>query len=669
VDLRKRLFKDGDSIDLKDPRRLWDQFIKRFFRLQYKLIIPYVILSLITAMLGVFIITRLVSSSFKERFSNQLNEAGRVAADGIVRHERTHLEELRLLAFMDGVSDAFSNREWETLLQNFKALGVNNKIEAISAIDTHGREILTFTLDLETGDTASFRGGTDFSNFGPIEKILQGDSDELGDKYSAVIEASDGYYLFTGGPVRGEDDALVGALLVGTRLETLVRDIKLQSLSDIVALDLDGNIVLTTLPESDEGYGAIELGEDELTTTLETSLNREFEMFGRDYTALYAPLVVRHEDVGILAVALPSDFIVSTLATSRNNFTGIFTLGTVAVIALGYILAQHIALPILRLRKMTTAVASGDLEQESGVDRSDEIGDLAKAFDTMTLSLRDRTEEAAQLYAEAIQRNMDLADANARLQSTQAQLIQSEKLASVGQLTAGIVHDVKNPLAVIKGLAEELTEEVDSDGFAREGLETIRDSASKANTIVSDLLKFARQSTPDMQRRDMRETIRSVIRLTEYLARKGNVEVTTEMPETVVLVTYDAQQIEQVLINMTTNAVQAMPEGGTLEFALKEFEESVEINISDSGSGIPESNLDRIFDPFFTTKPEGEGTGLGLSVSYGIIARHGGQIDVESTMGEGTTFTVYLPALPQEPEEKEEERMEVKEQHVQSARS
>ncbi len=668
MDLRKRLFKDGDTIDLSDPRKLWDQFLKRFFRLQYKLIIPYVILTLITAMLGVFIITRLVSSSFKERFSNQLNEAGRVAADGIVRQERTHLEDLRLLAFMDGVSDAFSNRDWETLLQNFKALGVNNKIEAISAIDTHGREILTFTLDLETGDTASFRGA-DFSNFGPIEKILSGDIDEFGDKYSAVIEASDGYYLFTGGPVRGEDDALVGALLVGTRLGTLIRDIKLQALSDIVALDFDGNIVLTTLPESDEGYGVLELDEDELTTTLETSLNREFEMFERDYTALYTPLVVRNEDVGILAVALPSDFIVSTLATSRNNFSGIFTLGTVAVIALGYILAQHIALPILRLRKMTTAVASGDLEQESGVDRSDEIGDLAKAFDTMTLSLRDRTEEAARLYAEAIQRNMDLADANARLQSTQAQLIQSEKLASVGQLTAGIVHDVKNPLAVIKGLAEELTEEMDPDGFAREGLETIRDSASKANTIVSDLLKFARQSTPDMQHRDMRETIRSVIRLTEYLARKGNVEVTTEMPETHVLVTYDAQQIEQVLINMTTNAVQSMPEGGMLEFKLQEFEESVEINISDSGSGIPKENLDRIFDPFFTTKPEGEGTGLGLSVSYGIVARHGGQIDVDSNMGEGTTFTIILPLLPQMHEEDEEDRLEVEEQHVKSARS
>ncbi len=668
MDLRNRLFKDGDEVNLREPRQLWDLLFKRFSRLRFKLIVPYVILTLITAMLGVFIITRLVSSSFKERFSNQLNEAGRVAADGIVRKERTHLEDLRLLAFMDGVSEAFSNQDWETLLQRFKALSVNNKIEAISAVDTQGNEILTLTLDLETGDTESFRGA-DFSKFGPVEKILSGEKDELGDKYSAVIETNDGYYLFTGGPVRGEDDAIVGALLVGTRLDTLIRDIKLQALSDIVALDLEGNIILTTLPEPDEGYVEIELSEDELTTAFEASLNREFEMFGRDYTGLYAPMVVRHEEVGILGVALPSDFIVSTLATSRNNFSGIFAVGTIAVIALGYILAQHIALPILRLRKMTAAVASGDLEQESGVDRSDEIGDLAIAFDTMTLRLRDRTEEAARLYGEAIQRNKDLADANARLQSAQAQLIQSEKLASVGQLTAGIVHDVKNPLAVIKGLAEELAEEVEADGFAREGLETIRESASKANTIVSDLLKFARQSTPDMQRRDMRETLRSVIRLTEYLARKGNVEVMTDMPESPVLVTYDAQQIEQVLINMTTNAVQAMPDGGTLAFALMGDEESVEIIISDSGSGIPEEDMARIFDPFFTTKPEGEGTGLGLSVSYGIIARHGGQIEVDSKIDEGTTFTITLPSSQHTYEKDVETQTEVEEQHVTSARS
>jgi two-component system NtrC family sensor kinase len=323
----------------------------------------------------------------------------------------------------------------------------------------------------------------------------------------------------------------------------------------------------------------------------------------------------------------------------------IFTLGTLAVILLGYILAQHIARPILRLRAMSQAVAGGDLEQSSGLLRSDEIGELANAFDIMTLRLRERTDEATRLYAEAVQRAKELADINTRLQATQAQLVQSEKLASVGQLTAGIVHDVKNPLAVIKGLAEELAEEPDMDEYSIDGLKTIRESASKANTIVTDLLKFARQSTPEMQSRDMRDTIESVMRLTEYLTRKGKVEVEAILPERAVMATYDPQQIEQVLINLLTNAVQAMPDGGTLTFDLSQSDDDVVLKVTDTGVGIPKENFARIFDPFFTTKPEGEGTGLGLSVSYGIITRHGGHIDLSSTVGEGTTFTIHIPTL------------------------
>jgi two-component system NtrC family sensor kinase len=295
------------------------------------------------------------------------------------------------------------------------------------------------------------------------------------------------------------------------------------------------------------------------------------------------------------------------------------------------------------LRAISQAVASGDLDQSSGFQRTDEIGELANAFDTMTSRLRERTAEAARLHAETVKRNEELADANARLQSAQAQLVQSEKLASVGQLTAGIVHDVKNPLAVIKGLAEELHQEEGLDPLARDQLSTIRDSASRASAIVGDLLKFARQSTPELRRKDLRETIEASVRLTEYLIRKANVEVSIDMPDEAVLVTYDATQIEQVLINLFTNAVQAMPNGGSLQIILGRAEGAVAIAVQDTGSGIPPENLSRIFDPFFTTKTETEGTGLGLSVSFGIISQHGGRIDVESKVGFGTTFTVLLP--------------------------
>jgi signal transduction histidine kinase len=612
--------------------------------LRAKLIVPYVVLTVLIALIGVFIITRLVAGTFQERFGNQLLEAGRVTADGIVRREREHLENLRLLAFMQGVPEAFLNRDDVGLRQLFESLAINNKIDVLGAIDQGGGGIVTLVYqETEDGTETSFYLGEDYTEFEPVKKVLEGVADEKGDKYAGLLSTTVGDLIITTAPVYSGEDEFAGVLFVGSRLDSLLTDIKLQALGDIILLGTQGEVVATTFLEPEDGFGELLLPLELIEDMSFNSLSRDVELYGREYSVLYTPLEIREEPAGVMGIALPNDFIFNTLSTSRNQFSLIFTLGTLAVIVLGYFLAQHIARPILRLRAMSQAVAGGDLEQSSGLMRSDEIGELANAFDIMTLRLRERTEEAARLYAEAIQRAKELAEINTRLQATQAQLVQSEKLASVGQLTAGIVHDVKNPLAVIKGLAEEIAEEPDLDEYAIDGLKTIRESASKANTIVTDLLKFARQSTPEMQKRDLRDTIESVVRLTEYLTRKGNIQVETILPEKAVMATYDPQQLEQVLINLLTNAVQAMPEGGSLTFELSPNEGEVELKVIDTGIGIPEEHLARIFDPFFTTKPEGEGTGLGLSVSYGIITRHGGRIEVSSEMGVGTTFTIHLP--------------------------
>lgn len=613
-----------------------------FSSLRTKLIIPYALLTLIVAMVGVFIITRLVSGSLKERFGNQLVEASRVTADGVVRKERKHLEDLRLLTFMEGVSAAIENRDSESLLATFEGIAVNNNIDVVAAIDTRGKGIITLTYDPDAGATEFFMGD-DYSSFAPVQSVLSDQYDEVGDKFAGILDTQLGKFLFTSAPVRNADEKLVGALLIGTKIDTLLEDLKLQALADILILNPEGSLVTTTLVEPEEGFGILEIEGEALRDAGLTSFNRELDLYERAYEILYTPLIIRDVEAGFIGVVSSREYIATTLTTNRNTFSVIFTLGTGAVILLGYLLAQHIARPILQLRSMSQAVAGGDLDRTSGLKRTDEIGELADAFDIMTLRLRERTEETARLYKEAVQRAKELAEMNARLQATQAQLVQSEKLASVGQLTAGIVHDVKNPLAVIKGLAEELAEEGDLDEFAVDGLKTIRDSASKANTIVSDLLKFARQSTPELQTRDMGATLESVFRLTEYLIRKGNVTLVPDLPLTSVMATYDAQQIEQVLINLVTNAVQAMPEGGTLDVSLKERDDNLVITMRDSGVGIPEENIVRIFDPFFTTKPEGEGTGLGLSVSYGIVSRHRGLIEVESEVGIGTTFIVTLP--------------------------
>jgi len=185
--------------------------------------------------------------------------------------------------------------------------------------------------------------------------------------------------------------------------------------------------------------------------------------------------------------------------------------------------------------------------------------------------------------------------------------------------------------------------EDDLSGEFKKELTMIHDSAVKANNIVSDLLKFARQSELEMGEHYMRDTIQASLRLTTYLIRQAHVQVIRDLPEQPVIMTYDFQQIEQVMVNLVTNAIQAMTDGGELRVTMRQSEGAVAIAIHDTGTGIPPENLSRIFDPFFTTKPEGEGTGLGLSVSYGIITKHSGRIEVESEVGEGTTFTILLP--------------------------
>jgi len=639
----------GRWTHLAQKFRFSARFLPRF-NLQSVLIVPYALLTLATATIGLYIVTLLVTSSFQERFVNQITEAGRVAADGVIRRERIHLEDLRLMAFTEGVAQALASRDVQTLQDLLSPLAQNNNVEIVTTVDLEGREIFTLALGPD-GRPRVISQGADFSQTDLVTKVRQGQSDHLGDKFVGLLTTASGAYLVTSAPVR-DQARLVGVLMIGTRLETLLAELKSQALAEIVVLDQRGRWLGATLAQPDEGYAALELPPQE-TPDMDATLTRDLRLYGRDFRALYAPFLARQQMIGVLAVALPSNYIVTTTATSRNTISAVFALGTVAVILVGYGLSQSIARPILRLRAMSQAVAAGDLRQRTGLARTDEIGELASAFDAMTLRLLERTEEANRLYAETMQRNKELAEINARLQTTQQQLVQSEKLAAIGQLTAGIVHDVKNPLAVIKGLAEVLLDEPHHDAETQAHLASIRDSAAKANQIVSDLLKFARQSKLERAHRDLRETVQASLRLTKYLARKARVQVSAELPEQPVMLTYDAQQIEQVLINMIHNAIQAMPEGGSLRLSLGAFEDMVALTIQDTGTGIVPENLSRIFDPFFTTKPEGEGTGLGLSVGYGIVADHGGRIDVDSTPGQGTTFVIWLPVRPVSSDEAE----------------
>lgn len=608
------------------------------FNLRARLILPYVVLTVVLALIGAFVVIQLVASSAQERFANRLAEASRVAADAMVRTERDMLESVRALGRTQGVPEAVMRNDTNTLTTLVAPLVGNQGLALVALLNAQG----TLTLALSADPSQGVRTVRldDLSQQALVQDTLQGRTDAQGDKFIDLITLEGIPHVVVAAPLIGPMQRVVGLVMLGLPVPTLVAEMDAQTQAKIILLNTQNRFLATTLPQPDEGWAVVERPIPS-TTAEQVTLS----LYGRSFGALYFPWTARQGTtrLGTLAVVLPSDYLVNDVTISRDTFILLFSAGTAGIIVLGFAVSQSIARPILRLRTISQAVTQGDLTQRSQLNRPDEIGDLAQSFDTMTTKLQERTAEAERLYAETVERNRQLAEANEQLQLMQQQLIQSEKLSSIGQLTAGIVHDVKNPLAVIKGLAELLLDEPGLSADAVEQLRDIRTHAVKANQIVSDLLTFARQSTPYAEMRDLRGTIEAAVRMTEYLARRGKVKQMKHLPTDSVMMHYDAQQVEQVLVNLITNAIHAMPNGGELHLSLEPDDKHATLRVRDTGTGIAPENLRRIFDPFFTTKPEGEGTGLGLSTAYGIVRRHRGQIAVESELGVGTTFIITLP--------------------------
>ncbi len=228
------------------------------------------------------------------------------------------------------------------------------------------------------------------------------------------------------------------------------------------------------------------------------------------------------------------------------------------------------------------------------------------------------------------------------------QMAQAEKLASIGQLSAGVAHEINNPLGIILGYTQLLLKDKGSEQERHDDLKTIEKHARNCKTIVEDLLNFARESEPETDVVRIHDVLDDVLNFMQQHSNLSGIEIQTDYDPQVPLLELDEKKIKQVFINLIMNAKHAIDGDGKIKITTRfdRQHELLSIMITDTGHGIEKKNQSRIFDPFFTTKPTGEGTGLGLSVSYGIIRNHGGKIAVESETGKGTTFTITLPVGP-----------------------
>jgi two-component system NtrC family sensor kinase len=436
-------------------------------------------------------------------------------------------------------------------------------------------------------------------------------------------EGTAGLTITAAAPVKADDGAVVGAVMVGHLLNgdfTIVDRIKEVAGVDTVTIFFgDLRVSTNVLDAGGERAVGTRLSQEVLDVVLIDGIGFTGPAYvvNEWFITRYEPLLnYRNEIVGILYVGARQASFINLVNEFDARILMVALVSTLVAVMVAIPISRSITRPVETLAEATEKVAQGDRSVTVPVEGTGELAVLARSFNSMVETLR----------------------------ATEQQLIQSEKLASVGQLAAGVAHEINNPLGTILLFADIMRKELPSEDPRRDDARMIMEEATRCKTIVSDLLNFARQNEVLAQTTDLNALLEDTIGEIAIQPVFEQIRTVTELETELPPIQADPAQLREVFVNIMTNAAEAMEGGGTLTIRTKEAEdEMVSISFEDTGCGIPEANLSKIFTPFFTTKPIGKGTGLGLAIVYGIIKMHRGQIYVESEEGVGSTFTITLP--------------------------
>jgi len=355
--------------------------------------------------------------------------------------------------------------------------------------------------------------------------------------------------------------------------------------------------------------------------------------------------------LGVLDVKMSMADADARLATTRRQ---VVTAAILIAILSGAVSAVFIygmvRRPVKRLIEGAERVAQGDLDTRIDVGPRNEIGQLARAFNRMTTDLHEARREVTE-WSQTLERKV--LDKTAELGRTQRQVVHMEKMASLGKLSATVAHELNNPLAGILNYAKLVTrtlDETDLPDATRSELgrymKLVQSESSRCGDIVRNLLLFARPSGGSFASHSVAQVAERALMLVRHHLEIANVRLETRFPEADDRVVCDADQLQQALVALFVNAVEAMSGDGALTVAIERLGDHVEISVTDTGPGIPPEVLPEIFEPFFSTKDGASGVGLGLAVVFGIVQRHQGTIQVDTEVGRGTTFRIRLPVQP-----------------------
>lgn len=321
--------------------------------------------------------------------------------------------------------------------------------------------------------------------------------------------------------------------------------------------------------------------------------------------------------------------------------------GVISVIIMSFLLSllltRFVNWPIEKLLAATKAAAKGNLDQAVNIRSQDELGELAQSFNHMISELK-RSRNAIEEWTQTLEQKVQ--ERTKELQQIQDQLIRAGKMAALGELAAGVAHEINNPLTGVLTFSSLMLKKVDENHPWKKDLENIVQQTTRCRNIVRGLLDFARQRKPDKKEWDIHSLIERTLSLVENQAPFQNIKIIKEFKNDIPLIMIDSDQIQQVFMNIIINAADVMAgSGGTLTIKTDLKDGFVRISFTDTGCGMTEEQLKKLFTPFFTTKETGKGTGLGLAISYGIVQSHNGEIEVESELGKGSTFRIKLPII------------------------
>ncbi len=646
------------------------RFSFRAFPLRWKMTLaaltPLMFILLLVAIAGAWMINAWVVEKAQQQIRNDLN-----AAREVFKNEQSRIDDVvRFTAHSRGVTDAIGQSTGTVISEELRQVRDREGLDFLSLIDINGRSLssatgaATFPFLSQPSFIKKAFAGESFSGTVLFEaRELLRESPDLARKARILLnpesdsdsEETRGILLISTTPIIDLDGEVTGCLYGGVLLN-----------NNLAMVDRIRDIIYGF----DGGSATIFLGRTRAATTIRlksgeraigTSVSDEVanavlehgeawiaraRVVDEWYLTAYEPILdPLGQPIGALYVGLLEAPFSVLKQRASLLLLGLLTLGCSSGYLFAHHIARRIAQPIVELEDSARRLADGERDVPLPEADDDEIGHLTCSFKSMTAALQSNEEELnllnRNLERKVIERTSELEAKSLELMRTQQELLRAEKLAAIGELASGVAHEINNPAAIIRGNIELVLAQLAVGHPAREEAEEALKQTERVSRITRNMLAFAREQTINPEQVLVNKIIEEVMAQVSHHEPLQDVEIEMELKSDVPLIRGDSERLKQVFTNIVVNALQAMNGQGRLKIVSRVEGSNVEIRFEDSGPGITEELQQKIFNPFFTTKASG--TGLGLSVSYGIIKALRGSVSVQSQLGLGSCFSICLP--------------------------